>query len=372
MKGVFLRHFFFLWYTINKKEVIHLKEFYQKNQKLTEDFLLFVGILVVSYIFFKYLFNFIAPFFFGWLLSLLFNPFVTFLEKKIRLPRWAGSLLSILLLIGFFYIVVAGIWNKLMTEAVLFAQNLPAYLKQLEISLTELQNSLPREIQKQIALSGNTLSSVFTSMVTANGGQSIKVLGAIPNGFMITIVSLISSYLFTKDKREISDFTYKKLSALQDGYQNAERELKNSIVAYCKTQLILMIYTFTICLIGLLILHSPYTLLLSVVISVIDAIPFFGSGFILWPGAAIHFLTGNHILSIGYLVIYVCVNLIRQIMQPKILGNQIGLHPLLTLVSMYVGLKAFGVLGMIIGPILAVLIKAFFHARKHLVQSNTP
>lgn len=349
-----------------------MKEFYRKNKKWIEDFFLFVGIVLLSYLFFEYLFPFVAPFFIGWLLSLLFHPFVTFLEEKIKLPRWAGSLLSLLLLIGFFSIVVVGIWNKLMSEAHLFYENFPTYLEQLKIAISNLQESLPLEIQVQMERSGDTISSVLTSFVTNKGGQSIKVLGAIPNGLMLAIVSLLSSYFFTKDKKEIGSFTKKTLPALEGGYQKAQQELKNSVLAYCKTQLILMLYTFTICLIGLLILRSPYTLLLCVVISIIDAIPFFGSGFILWPGALIHFLTGNHVLGIGYLVIYLCVNLMRQIMQPKILGTQIGLHPLLTLVSMYVGLKAFGVLGMIIGPILAVLMKAFFHARGQKNQTEMP
>ena len=348
-----------------------MKQFYKTNQTFIENLLLFVGILAVSYIFFKYLFIFIAPFFFGWLLSLLFHPFVTFLEKKIKLSRWIGSLLSILLLMGFFSIVVVGVWNKLITEASLFVQNFPDYLTQLKTSFATLQASLPQEIQNYIKHSKN-ITSVLTSLMTNKSGVSIKLLGAIPNGFMITIVALISSYFFTKDKIEIANFTRKLLTGFQSGYQNAQRELKNSVLAYCKTQLILMIYTFTICLVGLLILQSPYALLLCVLISVIDAIPFFGSGFILWPGAAMHFITGNHFLAIGYLIIYICVNLIRQIMQPKILGTQIGLHPLLTLISMYVGLKAFGVLGMIIGPILAVLMKAFFHARNQRIQSKTP
>ena len=144
--------------------------------------------------------------------------------------------------------------------------------------------------------------------------------------------------------------------------KEAKEHLKYSILGYVKTQCILMFYTFTICIIGLFLLRSPYALLLSVIISLIDALPFFGSGFILWPGAVIYLIMGSSSIAIGYLIIYHCVNFMRQVMQPKILGTQIGLHPLLILISMYIGLKCIGFLGMIIGPILAVLLKAIYQA----------
>ena len=91
--------------------------------------------------------------------------------------------------------------------------------------------------------------------------------------------------------------------------------------------------------------------------------PFFGSGFILWPGAIIHLLTGNTFLAIGYMVLYASIQVMRQILQPKILGTQIGLHPLLTLFSMYFGFQCIGVIGLIIGPIIAVILKAFFQLK---------
>ena len=195
---------------------------------------------------------------------------------------------------------------------------------------------------------------------------------------MIIIVALISAYFFTKDKTLISAFTHKHFHTLFEGQlKEAKEQLKYSILGYVKTQCILMFYTFVICIIGLLLLRSPYALLLSVIISFIDALPFFGSGFILWPGAVIYMIIGKPSVAVGYIIIYLCVNFMRQIMQPKILGTQIGLHPLLILISMYIGLKCIGFLGMIIGPILAVLLKAVYQASEtvdveKLLHQNKP
>ena len=140
--------------------------------------------------------------------------------------------------------------------------------------------------------------------------------------------------------------------------------MKASVLGYLKTQLILMGFVFIVTLIGMLVLHSPHPLLLSILIAIIDALPFFGSGFILWPGAIYFFTRGNTFLAIGYLALYGIIQITRQILQPKILGPQIGLHPLLTLFSMYFGFKCIGVFGLILGPIVAVVLKALFHARK--------
>lgn len=143
-----------------------------------------------------------------------------------------------------------------------------------------------------------------------------------------------------------------------------KKELKASVWGYIKTQFILMGFTFSITIVGMLIMRSPYPILLSILIAVIDALPFFGSGFILWPGAVIHLLSGNTFLAIGYLILYGIIQIMRQILQPKILGTQIGLHPLLTLFSMFFGLKCVGVWGLILGPVLAVILKTFFCTRK--------
>lgn len=351
-----------------------MKNFLQQNKLLIQHIsIIFISILS-AYIFFQYLFTFIAPFFIGWLFSLLFTPFVNFLENKANIPRWIGSLISILLLIAFFAVIVFGLWRKLYTEAQLFYENLPFYISELQNSIKKISDDidnviqhLPVDVRPYINTSFNGILSILPSLIQSGGSQSFSILKAIPNLFMIIIVALISAYFFTKDKALISEFSQKHFHTLFEGQlKEAKEHLKYSVVGYIKTQCILMLYTFAICVIGLLILRSPYALLLSVIISLIDALPFFGSGFILWPGAVIYMIMGSPSIAVGYIIIYLCVNFMRQIMQPKILGTQIGLHPLLILISMYIGLKCIGFLGMIIGPILAVLLKAVYQAGENV------
>ncbi len=329
-----------------------MKNFLKQNRVLLNHISILLITIFSVYIFFQYLFQFIAPFFIGWLFSLLFVPFVNFLEKKANIPRWIGSFLSILLFIGFFAVIVFGLWKKLYIEAQLFYQNLPFYIEDLQISIQKISNNVdnivqhfPVDLRPYLVSSLDAFLGVLPSIIQSGGSQSFNILKAIPNIVMIIIVALISAYFFTKDKELISAFFRKHFHTLFEGQlKQAKEQLKYSILGYIKTQCILMFYTFAICIIGLLLLHSPYALLL------------------LWPGAVIYMIIGKPSIAVGYIIIYLCVNFMRQIMQPKILGTQIGLHPLLILISMYIGLKCIGFLGMIIGPILAVLLKAVYQA----------
>ncbi len=330
-----------------------------------------VGAIVGTYIFFQYIFSYIAPFLAGWLLSLLFHPLVTLLHKKYHIPRWIGSLLSIVLLIIFFVVVVIGAWNKLYEQAILFWNHMPQYITLLQNTWNQLSSdwshffaSLPDSIQQFLPKTENPLASLLSQIMQNGSSYSFNALASISNGIMLIVVILISSYFFTKDKEEIEAFVQTHIPMqFAKQYSIAKNGLKSSFVAYIKTQLILMLYTFSICFIGFILFRSPYAFLLSVIISIIDAVPFFGSGFILWPGAVLCLISGEPTLALGYGIIYLCVNLMRQVMQPKILGTQIGLHPLLTLIAMYIGLKTLGIFGMILGPILAVLLKSLYETK---------
>ena len=206
-------------------------------------------------------------------------------------------------------------------------------MQKISHSVDDVMAHFPVDLRPYLDSSFNALLGVLPSLIQSGGSQSFNLLKAIPNIIMIIIVALISAYFFTKDKALISAFSHKHFDILFEGQlKEAKEHLKYSVLGYIKTQCILMLYTFTICIIGLFLLRSPYALLLSVIISLIDALPFFGSGFILWPGAVIYFIMGNPSIAVGYIIIYLCVNFMRQIIQTKIICTQNLLNPLLILI----------------------------------------
>lgn len=347
-----------------------MSEFLNNNKKIIINISIIFFVILFSYIFFNYLFKYIAPFVIGWVISLIYNPIVDFLEKKFNIKRWLGTLITIVLIIGFLSSVVALVLSKLFTEAELFINRLPLYIENLKIIINEISykieetaSNLPFGNIFDFNKSPIDFSNIITPIIKTGGSGSFNAVKAIPNFLMVVIMALISSYFFSKDKYEIKKFFKKHIPLSKNNHWIiVKQNLLNSLGGYFKTQIILMCYTFIICTIGFLIIKSPYGLLLSVVTSIIDALPFFGSGFILWPAIAISLFSGEYYLAVGYTIIYIIINIMRQIMQPKILGTQIGVHPLIALISMYIGLKIVGVLGMIIGPVVAVIIKAFFEA----------
>ena len=162
----------------------------------------------------------------------------------------------------------------------------------------------------------------------------------------------------TKDYYKIKDFVKAQFSdTIIDRVVIMQRGMLEAIGGYLRTQVILMSMTFMICLAGLFIFRVDYALLLSVSIAIVDALPVFGSGAILWPWAIYNLLIGNFTLAVGLLCIYGVIFITRQIMEPKILSNQIGVYALVTVMAVYIGYKSMGIFGMIIGPVVVVTVQ---------------
>ena len=302
-----------------------MRDFYLKNRQALQDFLILGATILFCFLFFRYLFPIFLPFLVGWLLSLLFRPLSTYLEKR-HIPRWIASLFCILLFLGLISLFVALIGNRIAAQAQSFLRLMPQYMLLIQ----------------------NALNRFWTQL----------------DSLLVVLPDPLQNLIQNSTEQLRGNLSSMLLSLFRTSIHNTKRNLKTSVWGYIKTQLILMIYTFAITFIGLMVLRSPFALLLSVIIAIIDALPFFGSGFILWPGAIIHLILGSPKLAIGYMVIYAAVQIMRQIMQPKILGTQIGLHPLLTLFSMYFGYKCIGFWGLLLGPVIAVMLQAYFQTRE--------
>lgn len=351
--------------------------YWKTHKEKWQDIFVLCAAILGSILFFRYLFPIVLPFLIGWLLSKCFLPLARRLEAW-HVPKWCAALLCILLLLGMISLFGALIGNQIVAQAKNLMAQMPHYIEALRRAMntfwlwvdTKLVD-LPDVVQNAIAQAKSNLTSILLGIVQNKGSAPLT---SVPNFLLGMIASLLSVYFFIKDRDGIHKIYEKYVVTLfGKGLDRTKRELKASLWGYVKTQLILMIYTFGITLIGLSILHSPFALLLAVSIAIIDALPFFGSGFILWPGALIHLILGDPKMAIGYLVIYGAVQIMRQIMQPKILGTQIGLHPLLTLFAMYFGYRSIGFWGLILGPVLAVLLKAYFQTRQKTcsISENT-
>lgn len=317
------------------------------------------------YIFIVFLGKYLSPLIFGYLLCIILLPIYKFF-KKLKIPNFLNGILCISILIFIISVVIAGIAGQVIKEAKGFSNELPYYINQvkevfkgLHLKIFNLLDIFPNVI-KDIFNSFYENSKFFISEFLGNGltNTSVKVIKKIPNIFLITILSIISCFFILIDKKNIDDFILRQIpKKYLEKFNIVKSGILKAIFGYIKAQLIIMILIGTICFIGLAIINVPYALLMGFVIGIIDALPFFGSGFILWPWCAYNIIISNYGTAISLIIIYIVIIITRQFLEPKIIGKQIGLHPLVTLMSIYVGIKIFGIFGFIIGPFIIIIIK---------------
>lgn len=321
---------------------------------------------IIIYICFKYVLGLVAPFIIAWLLASLLNPIVTILYKKLHISRGIGTLLSMVTILTAFFSLLTFLIRQLWVQMISFADAFPLYKEEifkfldlLEMRFQSLTANLPMpEALDSIDNIVKELLDYMSTFLNDFVRIAYKVISEVPNGLFFFIVTLIATFFMTKDncmiksfvKAQIPEAVLMKIDLMRDG-------LKSALGGYVKTQLILMVYTFSICLIGLSILKIDYALLLAFAISFFDAIPMFGSGAILIPWGVYNLIVGNYGIGIILLCIYGLIILVRQIMEPRVLSSQIGVYALVTVMAMYIGFKSMGVLGIIIGPIIVVMLQ---------------
>lgn len=341
----------------------NLKEWYNSwGKKMFYTLLVVVSI----YLFIKYIFELVAPFIFAWLFSIMLAPIVAWLAKRFRVPRAMGTLLSMATVLCTVLSVIGGIGYRLYEQAKLLKDELPALQMQAVAIIDEVEmrmQALGKEIPLPEAL--QSFDELMKQVVTYISGcidqiltAFYSVITAVPNIFFFVIIMFIATFFMTKDHLEIKRFVKAQIpDHVTDKIVIMQRGLKNALGGYVKTQLILMCFTFTICLIGLFVLGRRYALVIALGIAVLDALPVFGSGAVLIPWGIYNLIMGDFAVGIGLLSIYALIVVMRQIIEPKVLSTQIGVYALVTVMAMYIGLKTIGVFGMIIGPVIVVMFK---------------
>ena len=340
--------------------------------KVFKRILIFALSILGVYLAFK-LAVFYIPFLIAFIISLLIEPLIRFVKKKTKLSRKLSAI--IVMLIAFSIIIGLLVWGitSLITEASNLLQGLNGYFENAYEQIQGLINGfdfeaieLPDEVKSIIQNSlfeflgtisewlKNALSSIL------NGITSIPAIG------IYTVITILATYFICTDKIYILDqieHHFPKLWVKKLGMHI--RDITKSLGKYLKAEVILIFISFIISLIGLYIFHFigmnvPYPFIMAIVIAFVDALPILGSGTVMLPWAVICGIDGNISLAIAILVLWTIMSIVRQFIEPRIVGKQIGIHPIFTLIAMYTGYKFIGVLGMLVGPIVLIILKNIF------------
>ena len=346
-------------------------EFYRANKTMFDRILFLILVTLSVYLAFTQLFSFVAPFLFGLLIALLVEPIVKFTIKRFKWPRWAASLFCLLLFIGI--ISSIGVWliATLINQTSAFIDSAPyhigvfaARLEAFSVWLVRFEDMLPGgmympDLQESMV---NIVASVLGDGVRDHG---MRLASVVPNFFLNTIIMLVSAHFFISD-RDIIFAAIRKACPRWVLSQTAQikKGLSKAMAGYFRAQYILMLIIGIISIVGLLLLRSEFALFLGLLLAALDFLPILGTGAILVPWALISLAMGNVSQAVGLGVMYGVITIVRQVLQPKILGDQMGAHPLASLMSIFIGFRIFGLLGLVIGPSLLMIFIAIFETQE--------
>ncbi len=313
----------------------------------------------------RYLLPALYPFVIAYALSLVLNPIVNFLKRKLGLPRGLGAFLLVTAAVA----IVFGIMYLLITRAVNEISRLTAYLDGISAaSLEDIKGKALALLEKIPFVNGERLLQslwqraellISNSLPGLNGAISIAtgLFTGVLDFVLTFVITVVSCYYITVDREAVAGFFYKLCPDSLSIYLHTVRlQVFGTLWKYLKAYGLIGIITFAELFAAFTVLRLDYALLLSAAISLIDILPVLGTGTVLIPwGIACILITQNLKLGIGLIVTFAIITVIRQIIEPKIVGNYIGMHPLATMVAMFAGLKLFGVVGMLILPF-AVLV----------------
>ena len=219
--------------------------------------------------------------------------------------------------------------------------------------------------QEQLAEIGSDFTGYLGGLVQAIGEPTFAAAGNfaknVPATLIAIIMSILSAYFFTAERDAILAEVKKNVPAsVWDRVSGVIYDLKRVVGGYFKAQFKIMGVVYVLLVIGLFILHMDYVLLVAFLIAFLDMLPFFGTGTVLWPWAAIKILSGDYRIAVGLIILYAVTQIVRQVIQPKIVGDTIGMNPLATLIFMYIGYKVSSIGGMIVAvPVGMILINLY-------------
>lgn len=316
--------------------------------------------------------GFFSPFVVGFILSLIANPVVRFLEKKINIKRKYGSAIMIVSVIGIIVLACYGLILALMNGLSEFIAYIPTLYNDASIELTkaaqqlqDILNKLPLKNDIDFTVLGENLGTWVTGVIAGLDSVSVSAVGdvakSLPNILVGIIVGVLATYFFIADHDKLSGMMHKYCPALFSGNSLlVYRELIRVVWGYFKAQFKIMGVMYIVLAIGLTIIGVKYGWIWAVGIAFLDMLPVFGTGFILWPWTVIKLLSGNYGMALGMLVIYAICQVTHQMIQPKLIGDSVDLNPFATLFFMFIGYKLKGMLGMIIAiPIGMILIQLY-------------
>ena len=313
------------------------------------------------------LLSFFAPFVAALITAAILHPPVRWLQRRLGMSRKISALLILLLLFGLLGAGIGYLGYAAGVELIALVQNwdsllanLQSTLDQMETMFAQLWNMVPPQLTASMEsiTSGlfEWLSSAVPNLLNVLVEYTTNKARGIPDVVLAFIIYLMACYMLTVD------YPYLRSRAAQHTHQRLLRFLKQvrdtalaAFGGYLRAEFLLSVVVFFILLVGFFVIGQPYGLLLALGLAVMDFIPIIGAGTVMVPWAVIDVFMGSYLHGVELMVIWGMIALFRRVGEPKFVGDQTGLSPIVSLISIYIGWRAAGVLGMILGPTIALI-----------------
>lgn len=337
---------------------------HRKKFRYVVNFIYYTFIVVLIYLLLKYGLGLIAPFLIALTIAFILKTPARFIAAKIKIPYKLVVIVLVLIFYGIIGILIALLGLKLFS---LFADLIPQLPSIYESQMLPFMTSIFANIENQIYLLDPTLQSALNTyfkQFTQSVGESISgfsvylltavsgFASALPIFFIKTLMMVIASFFIAADYDMIVRFIMRQFSPrAKELILQIKVYVVGTLFVYIRSYLLIVFITFTELSIGLSILGLEKAILIALLIAIFDVLPVLGTGGIMVPWTIIEIIRGNYSLAIGLFIVYVIVTIVRNIIEPRIVGKRIGLHPVVILIAMFVGAQLFGALGLFGFPI---------------------
>lgn len=326
------------------------------------------------YLFFKYLFIWLLPFIIAWVIAALIQPAVKFATAKFKMNSKAATVIILLILFAILSAVVFFLISRIISELTALSQtvllNLDSFTKYIDgifDSIGKYTEGIPflknngafSSLKLQIEnMAGSFVASAGSFLASKLPALIAKAATFLPSILLFTIILLISTFYIGTDYTTINSFVMLQLPRkIHNILIDVKNKFLETIYKYIKAYSIIIFITYCELAIGLLIIGVNYAFVLAAIIAFIDILPILGSGAVLIPWGIINIAQKDYFHGFSLLILYAVISIIRQIIEPKIVGKSIGLYPVVTLISLYVGFNLLGIAGMFLLPIFILILK---------------
>jgi len=344
------------------------------NVERKRDFIInviyFLIIAAIIYITIKYALGWFLPFVLGFGIAFMLKPLINVITKKLKINRKIVAGITVLL----FYATVGALFTLIIVKVFIalkevFIQLPEVYKNSIEPAIFNISNNIDiwiikldptltetiREMISSIAKSLGTIVSSISSGVVTFVSAAVSM---VPSFFIMIIFTIISSFFFAMDYVKITGFITKQFSPkMRSIFFEVKDYIVGTLFKFVKAYSIIITITFIELSIGLSILRVENAITIALLIACVDILPVLGTGGIVIPWIFIELFKGNIPFAIGLTIVYVTITVIRNIIEPKIVGQQVGLHPIIMLVCIFIGARLFGFIGIFVLPIIVIILK---------------